>query len=413
MPGSKTDITLDIFVTTIAMVLSLPLLRLRPVFDPFAMVMTILLVLSALALLLRRRAPLTVAWITAAAAAWLTFAEAVGAHPLRDIDVNTIVWWSPGAPFAVYSVMVMSPVRRVAWLPVAVIAACSVLLAYVIDIGPVLGSPASGSQSSFALGIRGLVFVTGAALLGLSVGARRKLLQVLTERAERAERERHLLADRARADERARLAAEMHDMVTHRVSLMVMQAGALRVAAKDDDVWTAAEELRQTGCLALNELHEAVGVLRQTPGGSDLQFGWDQPDEPAVPDLSALFGESESVGCPVESIEEGEPLMASPVVSRTAFRAVQEALTNVRKHAPGARVRVTVSYRGDTVSLVVENGPPTGPLDVLLAGSGSATGLDGLRQRIDLVNGSFQAGPERDGFRLEVSLPASVSTAEG
>ena len=91
----------------------------------------------------------------------------------------------------------------------------------------------------------------------------------LTERAERAERERHLLAEQARAEERARLAGEMHDVVTHRVSLMVLQAGALRLTAADEATRQAAEELRTAGCQALDELRDLVGILRTAPDGDE------------------------------------------------------------------------------------------------------------------------------------------------
>ena len=93
----------------------------------------------------------------------------------------------------------------------------------------------------------------------------RRLVQALRERAERAEREHHLLAEQARAEERARLAGEMHDVVTHRVSLMVLQAGALRITAKDEATRQAAEELRAAGCQALDELRDLVGILRTAP----------------------------------------------------------------------------------------------------------------------------------------------------
>ena len=106
-------------------------------------------------------------------------------------------------------------------------------------------------------------------LLALYFDARRRLVQALTERAERAERERHLLAEQARAEERARLAGEMHDVVTHRVSLMVLQAGALRMTAPDEATRQAAEELRAAGCQALDELRDLVGILRADAGRSD------------------------------------------------------------------------------------------------------------------------------------------------
>ncbi len=172
-------------------------------------------------------------------------------------------------------------------------------------------------------------------LLALYFTARHEVVQALRDRAERAERERYLLAEQARAEERARLAGEMHDVVTHRVSLMVLQAGALSITAKDEATRQAAEELRAAGCQALDELRDLVGILRTEPEG-------DRRRRP--PGLPALVAESTAVGTPAELVEDGDPALASPVVGRTAYRIVREALTNARKHAPGARVLVQVGY---------------------------------------------------------------------
>ncbi len=412
VPGSKRDIALDTIVTLSALALSLPVLLVRPG-NAYAAVTDVLLVVSALALFYRRRAPVTVAWITVAAACWLPVAGMMSPHAaLAGVEINTVAWWPLSGPFAVYSLLSLAGGRRWIWLPVALILLSSLALAKTIDVGPVLQSPSSHTPSSFALGFRGFAFVAGGALLGLFIAARRRTLAVLTERANRAERERYLLAEQARAEERSRLAAEMHDIVTHRVSLMVMQAGALRVSARDEETRAAAEELRVVGCQALAELRDVVGLLRSAPQDG---LSAARAEEPvlAVPDLSTLVAESESVGVLVEVVEEGDRLLASPVVSRTAFRVVQEALTNVRKHAPGASVRVLVSYRGASVRLVVENSAPTLPQDRLLADSGSGTGLAGLRQRVELISGTLRVGPrEGGGYRLEAALPAFVPTVE-
>ena len=120
------------------------------------------------------------------------------------------------------------------------------------------------------------------------------------------------------------------------------------------------------------------------------------------------------MGTPAELTEEGDPALASPVVGRTAYRIVREALTNVRKHAPGARVTVHVRYGDAQVSLVVRNTAPATAVDLSgLAGTGSGLGIANLRQRVELVHGTLRAGPEPDGgFCLEATLPAYVPTAE-
>jgi signal transduction histidine kinase len=250
----------------------------------------------------------------------------------------------------------------------------------------------------------GLLRTAVGPLLALYFDARRRMVCALVERAERAEREQHLLAERARTEERARLAGEMHDVVTHRVSLMVLQAGALRVTAKDEATRQAAEDLRAAGCQALDELRDLVGILRTAS---------DADRTPSVGGFDDLVAESIAVGIPTELVQEGDPALASPVVGRIAYRVLREALTNVRKHAPGARVTVQVRYAEEQLRLAVRNTPPTGRPSAALAGSGSGLGIAQLRQRVELVRGRLRAGPSPDGgFSVETTLPASVPVAE-
>ena len=130
------------------------------------------------------------------------------------------------------------------------------------------------------------------------------------------------------------------------------------------------------------------------------------------PGLATLVAESTAVGTPAELVEDGDPALASPVVGRTAYRIVREALTNVRKHAPGANVTVRVDYGDDGVRLSVRN-TAGAVLAGVLAGTGSGLGIAGLRQRIELVRGTLYAGHSPDGgFCLEATLPAYVPTAE-
>jgi len=241
-------------------------------------------------------------------------------------------------------------------------------------------------------------------LLALYFSARHEMLQALRDRAERAEHERYLLAEQARAEERARLAGEMHDVVTHRVSLMVLQAGALGITATDEATRQAAEELRAAGVQALDELRDLVGILRTAP-----------EDDQALPvsGLAELVGESTAVGTPAEFVQEGDPALASPVVGRTAYRIVREALTNVRKHAPGAHVVVRVSYNESQVRLIIRNTAAAAPPANGLAATGSGLGLAGLRQRIELVHGTLRASGTPDGgFSVEATMPSYVPTAE-
>ncbi|USX48759.1 sensor histidine kinase [Lentzea sp. HUAS12] len=239
----------------------------------------------------------------------------------------------------------------------------------------------------------GLIVIAG--LLGLHLGDRRRLTRSI------AERECALRVEQARADERTRLAAEMHDVVTHRLNLMVLHAGALRMAAKDDGVRKAAEELRTAGCQALAELRDLVGVLRSGRA-------------PRIPDvlpdrLSRLVADSAATGLEVTLTEHGDDGTISPAVRRTMYRVVQESLTNVHKHAPGALTEITIHCGPSSVRAVIRNARPSVLPPLALPGSGS--GLLGLRGRVEVVGGTLTAGPTDDGgFEVDAVLPAFVPT---
>jgi signal transduction histidine kinase len=240
-----------------------------------------------------------------------------------------------------------------------------------------------------------------AVVIAAALGLRRRRADA---RNARAARDRALYAEQARADERARLAAEMHDLITHQVSLMVLQAGALQVSTSDDAVRQQADELRRSGRRALGELRELLSVIRQgIPTEPRHQA------EPALLDLTDLVAASRGVGIPVEYIADGRPLVMSTVVARTAYRVVQESLTNVRKHAPGATVQLTVRCDSDSLLLTVNNtGSAAGTGQ--LGDTGATAGLHGLRQRVELVNGSLQAGPRPDGgFEVSAVLPTGAT----
>lgn len=259
----------------------------------------------------------------------------------------------------------------------------------------------------------GLLSTLVPALVALYIDARRRLVQSLRDRAERAEREQDLLAEQARADERRRLAADMHDVVTHRISLMVLQAGALETATAPSapDVRSAAGDIRTAGTQALTELRDLVGVLRTEQEGTgpapERGGGAAAAGDPAEP-----ARESAAAGLPVDLDIEGAPDALAPTVARTAYRVVQEALTNVRKHAPGARTGVRLRYGPDRVEIRVENAAAPDGADPALAGTGSGSGLAGLEQRVGLVGGTLRHGPTSDGgFVVDARLPAFVPTA--
>jgi len=354
--------------------------------DALAWVLLGLQAVCCASLVVRRRAPLTVVAILSA----FTLLVALLASPAGLLTpANPGNVWAPFATvLAAYGPVFYLRDRRLTFLALTVLTV-------------VVARPWAASLTVISIAV--LRTAIGP-LLALYFGARQRLVRALTERAERAERERHLLAEQARAQERARLAGEMHDVVTHRVSLMVLQAGALQMTATDEATRQAAEELRAAGCQALDELRDLVGILRTTPEEDD--------ESPGPPDFAALVAESAAVGTPAELVQSGDPALASPVVGRTAYRVVREGLTNVRKHAPGAHVTVRLSYGEAQVLVTVRNTQAAGPPSAL-AGTGSGLGIAGLRQRIDLVHGTLQAGSTPDGgFCLAATLPAYVPTAQ-
>ena len=357
---------------------------------PLAWVMLGLQAAACASLAVRRRAPLTVVAILAAYS--LALALLISPAGLLTPANPGTVWAPFGTVLAAYAPFFYQPNRRLA-------------IAAVVVLSVIVARPWQPSVTVITVAI---LRTAAGPLLAMYFDARRRLVAALTERAERAEREQGLLAEQARTEERARLAGEMHDVVTHRVSLMVLQAGALRMTAADDATRQAAEELRAAGCQALDELRDLVGILRTAD---------DEDPTPSTAGLAALVAESTGVGTPAELAEDGDPALASPVVGRTAYRIVREALTNVRKHAPGARVTVQVSYAESGVRLTVRNTaapqPASARADSALSATGSGLGIAGLRQRVELVHGTLRASGQPDGgFCVEATLPAYVPTRE-
>lgn len=215
-------------------------------------------------------------------------------------------------------------------------------------------------------------------------------------RAAQLEREQRIVADRARLRERARIAQDMHDSLGHELSLIAVRAGALQVAADLPERHRGAvADLRMAASEATDRLHEIIGLLREE--GDETA-----PLAPAGEGVRALVERAADSGLPVRYVAEGEggsvEWTAPEEVRRTVHRIVQEALTNAAKHAPGAPV--TVELR--EAAVVVTNGAAQRPG----AGPGAGTGLVGLRNRVEDLGGSLEAGPHGDGFRVLALLPA-------
>lgn len=300
-------------------------------------------------------------------------------------------------------------------------------------------------------------------LFGLYIGARRRLMESLRERADSLEQELSLLADQAeqraqlaRTEERTRIAREMHDVVAHRVSLMVVHAAALQAVALKDPQKAVrnAALVGEMGRQALTELREMLGVLRAEPAqpaagalsaaspgkppasaGEPLAsvgraaaaaasaasgasapsaapaasaagaFAAEDGAGPGLGGVEELVEQSRAAGTVVELLVQGEARAYAPEVEQTAYRVVQEALTNVHKHAAGARVVVRLAHRGEEVAMQVENGPCDAATASARLPSGG-NGLIGMRERVTALGGVFVSGPtDEGGFRVSAVLP--------
>ncbi|MCL3993947.1 sensor histidine kinase [Streptomyces lavenduligriseus] len=280
-------------------------------------------------------------------------------------------------------------------------------------------------------------------LLGLYVGARRRLMESLRERADSLERELQLLAERAeeraewaRNEERTRIAREMHDVVAHRVSLMVVHAAALQAVARKDPEKAVrnAALVGDMGRQALTELREMLGVLRaggdavRRPSGVPLAAVGEAAEAaasraaesraaveagavegPCLSELEELVGQSAAAGMVVDLSVEGEARSYPAEVEQTAYRVVQEALTNVHKHAAGAKTYVRLAHRVPEIAMQVENEPPPEPASASAAGLPSGgNGLVGMRERVVALGGVFVSGPtDAGGFRVSAVIPAA------
>ncbi|MER6583646.1 sensor histidine kinase, partial [Nonomuraea sp. NPDC001023] len=218
---------------------------------------------------------------------------------------------------------------------------------------------------------------------------------------------RRLLADRAVADERRRIARELHDIVAHHITTMQLMAGGARAnLAEPEVVKEALFTLESSGRLALREMRQLLDVLRD---GDEPAVAPSRP-QPGIDDLDRLVTESRSAGVPTEFSVQGQRRPLPPTVALTVFRITQEALTNTRKHAGAAHASVELTYRQDRVVVEVrDDGGDGSPQEGARAGG---YGLIGMRERVALHGGTLTAGPQADGgFAVVADLPLTADEA--
>ena len=315
-------------------------------------------------------------------------------------------------PFAVLACVVIAAVLSPAALPYALpliigvytigahrswqatIAAYCVLVATALAYA-LVGGTRFGTLDVIAIALVGAI----AAGTGLYIGSKRTSITTLEGRTAQLVRERQLLAERAVAEERVRIAQELHDVIAHNVSLIVVQAQALGATHPDQQVSSATDGIADLGRRTMAEMHRTLRLLRARDDAPDFA------PQPGLGDLDELLAQSRAAGLPVELAVEGAPRRLAQSVDLSAFRIVQEALTNVVKHAGRARTALTITYGPEALELTIVdsgnsdrgNGPRWEP---------GGHGLIGMRERTALFGGTLTAGPRPGhGFEVHASLP--------
>ena len=333
---------------------------------------------TAGALLFRRRAPFAAPLVVAAGALVFTLLDSAAAY---DTDTMFLVLilaaWAAGS---------LLDVRQAAVALLAVLAAGWTVFIRAPDVPFTellwLSFPLTG------------IFVISAASARHSEQAR-----LAEERARRSEAE----AKRAVGEERSRISRELHDVVAHSVSVMTVQASAVRrlLRPEQEREREALKVVEETGRQALTEMRRLLGIMREEGVSAE------RAPQPGLATIGNLVQHVRDAGLPVELTVEGDPVLLPPGIDLSAYRIVQEALTNALRHAGPAHAWVAVRYDGDDVEIEVENDGRSDNAD----GAGGH-GLVGMRERVALCGGELKAGPRKGGgFSISARLPVSGGVA--
>jgi signal transduction histidine kinase len=284
--------------------------------------------------------------------------------------------------------------RRRVWRVVGLGVAAMSLVALVGVLAP--------SEDLPAVAVIGIAAIhLTAAVAGDTVYERRRRVEDLERRAARAESERELLTRQAVLAERARIARDLHDVVAHGLSVMVVQAGAAQRMLGTDPERSrqALDSVQSSGRQALGEMRRMLGVLRSDEDVPELS------PQPTLDDLDRIVQECSDAGVPTELTVDGEPPIRSAGAEMVAYRIVQEALTNVIRHAGRpVEASVRVTYAGDQVRLEIDDTGRGAQLADVEASTGH--GLLGMRERVELYRGTLRAGPRPGGgFRVAATIP--------
>jgi signal transduction histidine kinase len=274
-------------------------------------------------------------------------------------------------------------------------------LVALVPVAWMVGAAASGwwDVELLLIGYVAIVFVVVWAL-GVIIAERRSYAEELASKAGQLEQAQQELADRAVADERARIARELHDVIAHAMSVITVQAGvgAHLAASQPDQAAGALAVIERTGREALSEMRRLLTVLREAePGGPR------PAPQPGLDDLPQLVAAVSAAGSRVTVETEGEPRTLSPGLDLTAYRTIQEALTNVIKHVPGASALVSIRWQPNEVTIEItdKGGGASGQVTL-------GHGLRGMAERVALYDGELDAGADGDGFRVSARFPLEV-----
>jgi signal transduction histidine kinase len=353
-----------------------------------------LLLLETLPLIVRRRWPIPVFAVTLAATA---------SHAL--LVEGLIVNESLGALVALFTVAERYD-RRVS-VAAALVAGAT--------FAAVIFTKSAGAQVAVTGFLSTMLAVVVVLALGDWAHTRRRYAAAIEENARLQEVERDDRSRRAVEDERERIARELHDIVTHHVSVIVIQAGAGLTALdrRPERARSALEAIDRTSREALTDMRRMLGILGDTRDGSDPATPGDVTREPmpGLQRLGRLIEEVRSAGLPVELAMEGVRRPLDAGVELAAYRIIQEALTNALKHARGARARVRLGYEPRAIDIEVTDEGGTGERDTGES-DGGGRGLIGMRERVALYDGDFEAAATSTGFRVHARLPID-SQSEG
>jgi signal transduction histidine kinase len=341
--------------------------------EPPAVVLFVLTLLATLPIVLRRRFPLEV------------FAATLSAAVASDLI---------GGPFQFAGALVgLYTVAAYLGRPRSIYAAAAAALAITLTA---IGDSRTGMAQFVAI----LASFAASWLLGDNIRTRRAYLHELEDRADRLEREREESIRRAAADEQARIARELHDIITHNVSVMTVQAAAAGDVFESHPgrVREALDSIESTGREALTELRRLLGRLRPEDGGTELA------PQPGLARLDGLLEQVRAAGLQVDLTVEGTPRELPIGLDLSAYRIVQEALTNILKHAQASKASVHIRYEPDAIQLeVVDDG--RGPAQDQTQGG---QGIIGMRERAALVGGALRVGrAPGGGFAVDARIPLS------